>query len=406
MKQILNWLVLLFIFSVPIEQIIFLPGLGTITRVMGLLLFLAWAANLILKKQIRWPHPFHIAACLFFSWSIGSIFWSHSLPETLERANTYTQLGILIFILWDRLKSEAASRSAMQAYIFGVYVSVASTYSNFLAGNHGKFGRFAAGNFDDNDLGIIISLGIPMAWYLLVSDNQNKANHPLKVTNTLFIPIAISGILLTASRTAMISLAPSLLYIVSAIRNFTFVHQALFFGLGTICIFALPFIIPAETFSRLSTAGDSISSGDMNGRGEIWKEGLFNYSQEPLFGVGSGAFKTTVEADHVAHNTFLSSLFEVGFIGLLLLLTVFLIAIICSARFSRLWIVVFSILFIGAMSLSWEHRKPTWVIMSLGIIHSQNRDYFEQSNTRQRSMSSQNYQYLSRSSSELNNFYD
>lgn len=406
MKQILDWLVLLFIFSVPIEQIIFLPGVGTITRVMGLLMFVAWFANLVIRKQIRWPHLFHIAACAFFSWSIGSIFWTHSLPETLERANTYLQLGILIFILWDRLKSEVASRAAMQAYIFGVYVSVASTYSNFLAGNYGKFGRFAAGNFDDNDLGIIISLGIPMAWYLLVSSKHSKTNQPFKVVNSLFIPFAISGILLTASRTAMLSLVPSLLYIISAIQNFTIVHQALLFGLGISCIFALPFIIPAETFTRLSTVGDSISSGDMNGRGEIWKEGLFNYSQEPFFGVGSGAFKNTVEAYHVAHNTFLSSLFEVGFVGFLLLLTVFLIAFFYSARFSRLWIVMFSILFIGAMSLSWEHRKPTWVVMSLGIIHSQNHDYLDKSNTRKRLTRSLNYQYLSGSSTEPKIFYN
>lgn len=395
MKKILDWLVLLFIFSVPVEQIILLPGLGTITRVVGLITFVAWLANFVICRQIRWPHLFHIVACLFIVWSIGSVFWTHYLPETLERANTYAQLGILIFILWDRLRSEASSRAAMQAYIFGVYVSVASTYSNFLAGNYGKYGRFAAGSFDDNDLGIIISLGIPMAWYLLNSSKAAYGNRYLRTVNFLFIPIAISGILLTASRTAMLSLVPSLIYIISALQNLTFLQQIPLYGLGIICVIAFSFIIPAETFVRLSTVGESISSGDMNGRGEIWQEGLHHYSKAPLLGVGSGAFKMTVEADHVAHNMFLSSLFELGFIGFLLLMTVFLIALFYSARFSRLWIVMFSVLFIGAMSLSWEHRKPTWVIMSLGIIHSQSRSYLDQSCKQKKSPSSRKLKYFS-----------
>lgn len=301
MKHILYWLVLLFILSFPMEQIILLPDLGTITRVMGLLAFVGWFVNLVLSKQLRWPHPFRITACLFFSWSISSVFWTHSLPDTLERANIYLQLGILIFILWDRLQSESACRAAMQAYIFGVYVTVASTFSNFLAGNYGKFGRFSAGNFDDNDLGIIISLGIPVAWYLFVSSKQSRANRPLKVVNLLFIPIAISGILLAASRTVMISQVTNLLYIISAIRNFTFAHQAIFFDLGTICVFALPFIIPAETFIRLSTAGDSISSGDLNGRGEIWKERLFNYSQEPF--MDSNVLNSVYRSDVIIMGT-------------------------------------------------------------------------------------------------------
>lgn len=370
MNQIVDWLVHLFILTVPIEQIFYVPGLGTLTRAAGLLVFTAWFANLVLLKRVRWPHPFHIFACLYFIWSICSIFWTYSMSDTIEKANTYLQMGILIFILWDRLRNYESLRIAMQAYIFGVYFSVSTVFLNFLVGNQGKFGRFTAGDFDDNDLGIIISLGVPMAWYLLTEVRKDDPVRRLKVANALFIPIAILGILLTASRTAMISLLPSLLYIISTIRNFTIFHQLTFFILGIVSVITLPFVIPADTFLRLATAGESISSGDMNGRMEIWKHGFQNYVQEPLLGVGSGAFKTTIELGQSPHNTILAILFEVGFIGFLLFIAASLIAFVCSAKSSRLWLAMFSILLIGAMSLSWAHRKPTWVVFSLGVVHS------------------------------------
>lgn len=369
MNQITNWLVLLLIFSMPIEQIIVLPGLGTITRVMGLIAFSAWFVNANLTRRIRRPHIFHILAILFFVWSSLSIFWTASLPATLERSSTYMQLAILLLIIWDRLTTRKACHSAMQAYVFGVYVAVGSTISQFLAGNAAKYGRYAAGEFDDNDLGIIISLGIPFAWYLITSRDESKSYSLFDYINLIFIPIAVAGILLTASRTAMISLLPSFIYIILSLRKLKVFQKIAIFFLGIASIVSLPFFIPAETFLRLSTVGDSVSSGDLNGRLDLWREGFQNYAQEPFLGVGSGAFSETVEAQLVAHNTFLSSLFEIGLIGFLLFLLIVSLAVYTSIRFSRMWIAVFIVLFIGAMSLSWEHRKPTWLIMDLAIAY-------------------------------------
>lgn len=393
MNQIVDWLVYFFVFSVPLERISTVPGIGTPTRAAGMLMFIAWLANLFVCKRIRWPHLFHIAACLFFIWNISSLLWTQSYSDTVARANTYFQLGILIFILWDRIKTHASICAVMQAYILGVYYCISIIYSNFLTGSYGKGVRFTAGEFDDNDLAIFISLAIPMAWYLITSGNLTRFTKKFKIINFIFVPVAISGILLTASRTAMISLFPSFIYIVSAIRSFTFLQQALFIGFGLMCALAIPFFIPADTFMRLSTVGDSISSGDINGRSAIWQEGLRNYLQNPLLGVGSGAFHTTVESGKVAHNAIFDSLFEVGFIGLLLFVVAGLIAFVYSAKSSSLWLAIFSILLLGAMTLSWAHRKPTWVIMSLGVIHSQ--IYYDcNSGNRKRMSSFKNTGYL------------
>jgi len=279
------------------------------------------------------------------------------------------QLAIFILIIWDGVTTLKDCREAMQAYIFGVYVAVGSTISQFLAGNAAKYGRYAAGDFDDNDLGIIISLGIPFAWYLVTSRDKSKSYSLFDYINIIFIPAAVCGILLTASRTAMISLFPGFLYIILSLQKLGIFQKLLVFSIGMISIISLPFFIPSETFLRLSTVSDSVSSGDLNGRADIWREGFQNYAREPFLGVGSGAFAETVESQLVAHNTFLSSLFEVGFIGFLLFILIVTIVVYESTRFSSLWIAVFIVLFVGAMSLSWEHRKPTWLIMNLAIIH-------------------------------------
>jgi O-antigen ligase len=101
--------------------------------------------------------------------------------------------------------------------------------------------------------------------------------------------------------------------------------------------------------------------------------------QHPILGVGSGAYPKAVEPwlgvpkvagfQYVAHNTFLSVLVECGLVGFAifaLLLATLLLYIWTMQSLERfLWLVVSASWAVGVLTLTWEHYKPTWLIMAM-----------------------------------------
>ena len=89
-------------------------------------------------------------------------------------------------------------------------------------------------------------------------------------------------------------------------------------------------------------------------------------------GIGSGALTTAIGASEVAHNTFLSVLAELGLIGFTLFIVILGIvvhqAIKQSKQHSGLWLTILLIWAIGVSTLTWEYRKPTWLLLSLIVI--------------------------------------
>ncbi|MBD2199683.1 MULTISPECIES: O-antigen ligase family protein [Calothrix] len=123
-------------------------------------------------------------------------------------------------------------------------------------------------------------------------------------------------------------------------------------------VFSLPFFVPETLFSRLQSTGSEITSGDLNGRLIIWREGLASFLKHPFLGVGLGAIRTTNSLGKVAHNSFISVLVEVGAIGLLLFLAIFLLVCYLASRqpkvHSMFWLTLLIIWTIGASTLTWE----------------------------------------------------
>ena len=89
--------------------------------------------------------------------------------------------------------------------------------------------------------------------------------------------------------------------------------------------------IPKASWLRLATIGTELTSGSLGGRVGIWRDGFRIFLDNPLCGVGVGAFRSgllltqrTYEA--APHNLFLSILVGQGLIGLLL----FFLVLFCA----------------------------------------------------------------------------
>jgi O-antigen ligase len=137
--------------------------------------------------------------------------------------------------------------------------------------------------------------------------------------------------------------------------------------------FSLP-LIPQESFERLGTTGNEISSGDLNGRLELWTQGIVSFEKHPLLGVGSNMYRSVNVENKVAHNSFISVLVELGLVGFILF--GFVLAAAIRQIFSqptwekRMWLAVLAGWAIAASTLTWEYRKPTWLFLCLIVASS------------------------------------
>jgi O-antigen ligase len=101
------------------------------------------------------------------------------------------------------------------------------------------------------------------------------------------------------------------------------------------------------------------------------------FRDNALFGVGSGAFGTSVrnllDIPYVSHNLFLSVLVELGAIGALIAFALLFCSVYSTFRLPqqerRLWIVLLLSWAVGVSSLTWEYRKPTWILFGLLAAH-------------------------------------
>jgi O-antigen ligase len=148
-------------------------------------------------------------------------------------------------------------------------------------------------------------------------------------------------------------------------------------------------LVPATSWSRLSTIGGELRSGTLNDRTLIWQTGWQVFGESPFRGVGAAAFAPAIEhslgmpfnapsADEgapatelVAHNSFLSVLVEQGVIGFALFVALLLAILRCALQLPILekmfWISFFMIWVIGASTLTYEDRKLPWLLFAIVI---------------------------------------
>jgi O-antigen ligase len=371
MRRITFWLAVALTFIVPWEDSISVAALGSLARLMGLVLAAFWAATVLVEGQFRKPHLFHVLVLLFFLWNFVSVFWTPNTSDTIQRIKTYSQIFLLLLIYWDVFQAPKELIAGIQAYVFGAYVLIVNTIYNYVQGNVSVAyeGRYSATGVNAVDMALVLMLGLPAAMQLFFSNEKNQHGTLLQIVNLAYIPLAIFAILLTGSRTSLIAVIPFGLYLVGT-RQIKPKTKLLVVSILLVSLLALIPFIPSTVVSRLSTLGSSIESRDLGGRFELWVEALQVFSAHPISGLGSGALDSAIGS--AAHNTFVSVLAETGVVGFILFLLILAIVIVQAVNVPNgnagLWIAIFLTWAIGVFSLSWEFRKLTWLFLSFIVI--------------------------------------
>jgi O-antigen ligase len=368
---------LLLIFLIPWEDSISTLGLGSPARLMGFVVACLWFSTIIMEGKFRKPQLFHILVLLFFLWNFVSLFWSFDIENTIQRIKTYSQIFLLLLIYWDLFQKPEDLMAGLEAYIFGAYVLIFSTIYNYWAGNVAVQyeGRYSATGVNANDVVLFLIFGLPMSlafsMQLLFAVQRNIKGALLQTVNLLYIPLSIFSIILTGGRTSIIAIIPFVIFIIST-QRIKVERKLLIFVILLVSFFALFPFIPQSVIDRIGTIGNSISEADLGGRVIMWRKSITVLAQNPMLGVGSGAIDNIIGG--AVHNTVISVATDTGFIGFVLFLAILgLVAyrvVKLPKRTSALWTVVFATWVIGMLSLSWEFRKITWIILSFVIIES------------------------------------
>jgi hypothetical protein len=154
----------LFVFSLPWDRMLAIPGLSILSRVTGgLALALAIFAVVITGRLRRW-HLMHVAAVLFVSWA-GCVLLLVNTVEVPDKFWTFVQLVAVVWMTWELATTRDRLYGLFLAYVAGAYVAAAGTM--LLYRRHGAdLRRFAVGGADPNDGAMLLTLALPIAWYL------------------------------------------------------------------------------------------------------------------------------------------------------------------------------------------------------------------------------------------------
>ena len=374
------------------------PGVpGSITKVAGLLLAIAWLGTLAVRPDakadfLRVHSGISALLLLLVAWSVVSIDWSENTAATLDAVSRLALDAVLFLIVFTAIQTQRDVLRVLSAFIIG---ASAATIAGVVAGAgptpYGEAARISSSSANSNELAAVLVASLAVAIGLAIVTKRSPA---LRLAAAGAATLSLLGIVLTVSRSGLIALG------VAAIASVIFAGRwrprvlvIAVLVLGGAATYFLYFA-PPEARQRLTTTEEG-----GHGREDIWRVGWRMVQAHPVEGVGAGNFQTSsihylliepgllrrsdfiVDTQKVAHNVYLQTWAELGIIGLFLLVSLILSLLACSYRAIRQFVrngnLMMEILaraqLVGTIGLlsslffsSDEYNKQLWLLLALG----------------------------------------
>jgi O-antigen ligase len=323
----------IFIFAVPWERLVLLPGLSIVTRVTGAIALGLTLLAIVVSGRVRRWRVFHTAALLFVIWT-GFAVWMLQMPKIPAKYYTFVQLFAVLWMMWELGSTVSRQRGFLAAYVLGACVPAIAT----------------------------------IAWYLSLAATRPSSRWLWRA----YLPLAMFATVLSGSRGALIATMVALLIIplTTSLSPGRLVTAIALLALSGSLIVAYA---PERVVERLGTTGTSVESLSFGGRFTVWKAGLHAFGYRPIMGYGVGGFIRAITPQLgaqalVAHNSFLSVMVEEGLVGLMFYLAMFWSVFSSIRRFPRLErrfaLVLFATLVTAMSPLTWEDNKAAWFVMA------------------------------------------
>ena len=369
-----------FVFTIPIEELVAVPGIGSVSRLSGLIALAVGVVALFGRGRVRLHVPplLFVVMAAYVSWNLVSVYWSVQPSATIGRVVTLVQLLVSVWLVTEYCRGRARLLMMLQAFVLGNCVAFGVTLANAVSSDFAGFRD--VGRFDANEFAAVLALGIPMA-ALLTAERRARFLH---LVNLAYPAVAVFGVILAASRGGLITALVALLVIPLSLSRQR-MSSKVAWSLATVLALGFGFVYAPRAFpevyrnlERLGGTADELAEGTLTGRTEIWSETLEVFWESPLGGVGAGAARHALKGggfgvDKTVHNVFLAVAAETGVVGLLLFLGLMGIAVAAAflaPQRQRTYVIVLALtLMVAMIPISIEARKVTWFILAVLALH-------------------------------------
>ncbi len=355
-----------FVFTLPLAQATEIPGVGTISKVAGLLAMIGGVIAVAARGQIRLPGAVHMTMAGFILWSAATLCWSIAPELTLQRIMNYLQIFVLVLLIWELCREEGEVLRILSAFVLGTMIPALSTLNAFLPGQQTLIQRASAPGFDANSLAFILALSLPVAYYLILREKG-----PISALYRLQMGIAFCAILLTGSASTMIAMAVGLSLVCWTIHVIPVRTRTNGFALFMLLAAAALVFLPTSLWKHLA---EESRNGGITATAVV-SHGLDSVRSTPIGGFGAGSTPTTGSRTKAPHQSSFTMFSETGVMGvacfIAMLGVLFLSAESQSGATKSFWLTVLAVWTVGVFGLTWDCSQPAWLLCGLLAAHAE-----------------------------------
>jgi O-antigen ligase len=324
-------------------------GSLSVTKGMGLLLFLSWLAVLSTRQRheaaafLSRNPGIVVAATAMIAWSALSVAWAASPGRALGATERYALNFMLLPIAFAAVRRREHVAWVMAAFIAGAVVSAAYGLYHPTPVSDQQYGRLTGTIGEANGEAAVLVAAIPLTVSLI---GAIRSSVRLQLLALAAMAIAFVGLVDTLSRSGLLSLAAVM--VAAVIFGGRWRRYAALLLLAGTCATVGYFFVLAPLSAR-----ERVTSTETSGRASIWTVAVRMFDAHPLLGVGNDNFLNTavlyvnqpgtitradliVDTPKVVHNIYLEALADLGVPGLITLLA--LLAALLGAAIRAAWI--------------------------------------------------------------------
>ncbi|MEN6457559.1 MAG: O-antigen ligase family protein [Thermoguttaceae bacterium] len=386
MRRLISFLLCLIAFTIPWEEFVQIPQIGTVARLIAYVALGLVPFAFLFSPRIRPLKGIHLMMGGFLLWSGVTLLWTVDEAMTLERVGIYARSVGLAWMFWEYTATLKSQHRVMQAFLCGGLFAIGNQFWSFVSarGFDDSIARVTGGKLNANDLAYVLVASIVFALYLAADP---KVSRKLRFIYWGYAALASVSVLLTASRMGVILLAFCFAYFFLWLlrRNATAAFMLLVF-MGVSLTGAVMWFLPKEGMQRLLKTHESLSvdAGDsdrLGGRMAIWESAAILAKRKPIVGYGAGVFEIVIKREFhhprtvTAHNSYISIQVGMGIIGLFFFAGVQAFALKYAWGLPKIersvWLLLLVLLYISSTVLGLEHSKTIWMTMGLVTSHAE-----------------------------------
>ncbi len=320
----------LYVLVTPFDNLTTVGSFGSLTKGVALLCVGALAVYHLRVRRPVLPARSNVWWVILYAWTILTVFWAIDQQTAIQRLVPLTLLMLLYFAVATVPTSRNDLRVTIALLILGGVC--AALYGAYLVHGgqadpyHGHYGGRLALSIQDSDQVIdpnhyAAALMLPISLTLTLVLSSRSWLRAIPLVGAL--AIMMLGIAFAASRGSMLGIAAMLVYFFFRTRHR--LRLLILAGVASLPLLGLLPFIMARFTKAVSTGGA--------GRISIWKVGIHAAQQYGIFGAGWGNFAFAYDKHllyifqpyfaqwhRAPHSLLISSLIELGAIGLVLTL--------------------------------------------------------------------------------------